>query len=60
MMIADKGSSCSGFMQRTVWRVMDQFGDKRGGSEWEPIIILLKREHSVYAPNSQPRIPTRA
>jgi hypothetical protein len=29
------------------------------GSEWEPIIILLQRENSAYAPNSQPRIPTR-
>jgi hypothetical protein len=29
------------------------------GSEWEPIKILLQRENSIYAPNSQPRIPTR-
>jgi hypothetical protein len=25
----------------------------------EPIKILLQRENSAYAPNSQPRIPTR-
>jgi hypothetical protein len=25
----------------------------------EPIKIVLQRENSVYAPNSQPRIPTR-
>jgi hypothetical protein len=37
----------------------DRLGDQRGGSEWEPIIIVLQRENSVYAPNSQPRIPTR-
>jgi hypothetical protein len=30
-----------------------------GGSEWEQIKILLQRENSAYAPNSQPRIPTR-
>jgi hypothetical protein len=32
---------------------------ERGGSEWEPIKILLQRENSAYAPNSQLRIPTR-
>jgi hypothetical protein len=32
---------------------------REGGSEWEPIKILLQRENSAYAPNSQPRIPTR-
>jgi hypothetical protein len=32
---------------------------ERGGSEWEPIKILLLRENSSYTPNSQPRIPTR-
>jgi hypothetical protein len=32
---------------------------ERGGSEWEPIKILLRRENSAYTPNSQPRIPTR-
>jgi hypothetical protein len=37
----------------------DRLGDQRGGSEWEPIKILLQRENSAYAPNSQPRIPTR-
>jgi hypothetical protein len=40
-------------------RLKDQLGDQRGGSEWEPIKILLQRENSVYAPNSEPRIPTR-
>jgi hypothetical protein len=30
-----------------------------GGSEWEPIKIVLLRENSAYTPNSQPRIPTR-
>jgi hypothetical protein len=37
----------------------DQLGDHRGGSEWEQIKFLLQRENSAYAPNSQPRIPTR-
>jgi hypothetical protein len=37
----------------------DRLGDQRGGSEWEPIKILLLRENSAYTPNSQPRIPTR-
>jgi hypothetical protein len=37
----------------------DRLGDQRGGSEWEPIKILLLRENSTYTPNSQPRIPTR-
>jgi hypothetical protein len=37
----------------------DQLGDQRGGSEWEPIKILLLSENSAYTPNSQPRIPTR-
>jgi hypothetical protein len=38
----------------------DRFGDQRGGGgEWEPIKILLQRENSAYAPNSQPRIPTQ-
>jgi hypothetical protein len=32
---------------------------ERGGSEWEPIKILLQRENSAYTTNSQPRIPTR-
>jgi hypothetical protein len=32
---------------------------ERGGSEWEPIKILLLRENSAYTPNSQLRIPTR-
>jgi hypothetical protein len=32
---------------------------ERGESEWEPIKNLLQRENSAYAPNSQPRIPTR-
>jgi hypothetical protein len=39
--------------------VKDRLGDQRGGSEWEPIKILLRRENSGYARNSQPRIPTR-
>jgi hypothetical protein len=34
-------------------------GDQRGGSEWEPIKILLLRENSTYTPNSQLWIPTR-
>jgi hypothetical protein len=33
--------------------------ERGGGSEWEPIKILLQRENSAYAPNSQPRISTR-
>jgi hypothetical protein len=32
---------------------------ERGGSEWEPIKILLLRQNSAYTPNSQIRIPTR-
>jgi hypothetical protein len=40
-------------------RLKDRLGDQRGGSECEPIKILLQRENSAYAPNSQPRIPTR-
>jgi hypothetical protein len=40
-------------------QVKDQLGDQRGGSEWEPIKILLQRKNSAYTPNSQPRIPTR-
>jgi hypothetical protein len=30
-----------------------------GGSEWEPIKILLLKKNSAYTPNSQLRIPTR-
>jgi hypothetical protein len=37
----------------------DRLGDQRGGSEWEPIKTLLQIKNSAYAPNSQPRIPTR-
>jgi hypothetical protein len=37
----------------------DRLGDQRGGSEWEPIKILLQRGNSAYTPNSQPRIPIR-
>jgi hypothetical protein len=37
----------------------DRLGDQIGGSEWEPIKILLQRENSAYSPHSQPRIPTR-
>jgi hypothetical protein len=40
-------------------RLKDQLGDQIGGSEWEPIKILLQRENSAYTPNSQPRIATR-
>jgi hypothetical protein len=40
-------------------QLKDRLGDQRGGSEWEPIKILLQRENSTYAPNSQPQIPTR-
>jgi hypothetical protein len=40
-------------------RVNDRLGEQRGGSEWEPIKILLRKENSAYASNSQPRIPTR-
>jgi hypothetical protein len=32
---------------------------ERGGSEWEPIKILLQRENSAYVPNSQPHMTTR-
>jgi hypothetical protein len=39
--------------------VKDRLGDQRGGSEWQPIKILLQIENSAYAPNSQPRIPIR-
>jgi hypothetical protein len=39
--------------------VKHRLGDYRGGSEWEPIKILLQRENPAYTPNSQPRIPTR-
>jgi hypothetical protein len=34
--------------------VKDQLGDQRGGSEWEPIKILLLS----YTASTQPRIPT--
>jgi hypothetical protein len=37
----------------------DRLGDQRGGSEWDPIKILLQRENPAYALISQPRIPTR-
>jgi hypothetical protein len=37
----------------------DRLGDQRGGSEWEPIKILLQRENPTYTTNSQPRILTR-
>jgi hypothetical protein len=37
----------------------DRLGDHRGGSEWERIKILFRRENSAYTPNLQPRIPTR-
>jgi hypothetical protein len=39
--------------------VKDRLGDQREGSEWESIKILLVRENSAHAPNSQLRIPTR-
>jgi hypothetical protein len=42
-----------------VGPVKDRLGDQRGGSEWEPIKILLLTENSALTPNSQPRIPTR-
>jgi hypothetical protein len=32
---------------------------REGGSEWEPIKILLLRENSAYTPNSELRVPTR-
>jgi hypothetical protein len=37
----------------------DRLDDQRGGSEWEPIKIVLLRENSAYTLNSPPRIPTR-
>jgi hypothetical protein len=40
-------------------RVKYRLGDQRGGSEWEPIKIILQRENLAYDPNSQLRIPTR-
>jgi hypothetical protein len=36
------------------WQLNDRIGDQRGGSEWEPIKILLK--NSTYAPNHFRRI----
>jgi hypothetical protein len=45
--------------QEVASKLKDRLGYQRGGSEWEPIKILLQRENSAYAPNSQPRIPTR-
>jgi hypothetical protein len=52
---------CFEGMERLMRRQMkDRSGDQRGGgSELEPIKILLQRENSAYTPNSQPRIPTR-
>jgi hypothetical protein len=57
------------FLFSLLWRRMtnqnlcvnDRLGDQRGGggSEWEPIKILLQSENSAYTPNSEPRIPTR-
>jgi hypothetical protein len=41
------------------FKVKDRLGDQSGGIEWEPIKILLQRENSPNASNSQPRIPTR-
>jgi hypothetical protein len=38
---------------------MDRLGDQRGGSEWEPIKVLLQKDNSTYVPNSHPKIPTR-
>jgi hypothetical protein len=41
-------------------QLKDRLGDQRGGgSELEPIKILLQRENHAYTPNSQPRIPTQ-
>jgi hypothetical protein len=43
-----------------MWGLLkDRLGDQRGGSEWEPIKILLQRENSGYTPDSQPRLPTQ-
>jgi hypothetical protein len=55
----DHYSNCSNLGKNNqVAQVKDRLGDRRG-SEWEPIKILLQGENSAYAPNSQPRIPTR-
>jgi hypothetical protein len=40
-------------IEGSIWR------PERGGSDWEPIKILLEIENWAYVPNSQPRIPTR-
>jgi hypothetical protein len=51
------------FYRMTIHSVMllkDRLGDQCGGSEWEPIKILLRRVQLDYVPNSQLRIPTRA
>jgi hypothetical protein len=43
-----------------ILSLKDRLGDQRGGgSKWVLIKILLQRENSAYAPNSQPWIPTR-
>jgi hypothetical protein len=49
----------SGEKPNELPHLKDRLGDQRGGSEWEPIKILLQRENLAYVPNSQPRIPTR-
>jgi hypothetical protein len=35
---------------RLWYQLKNRKGDQRGGSEWEPIKILLQRENSAYTP----------
>jgi hypothetical protein len=42
-----------------IMTLKDRLGDQSGGSEWEPIKILLQRENLAFVLKSQPRIPTR-
>jgi hypothetical protein len=52
------------FLVRHPW-ILDWLESRRSitgserGSDWEPIKIILQRENSAYAPNSQARVPTR-
>jgi hypothetical protein len=57
--VGTRPQGASGGLRPRVTSLKDRLGDQRGGSEWEPIKILLQRENSAYVPNSQPRIPTR-
>lgn len=42
-------------MVQMIEPLKDQIGDQGGGSEWEPIEILLKEMNSSYDPKPTPK-----